>query len=512
MKHLRFMFACLTMLFMISGMFSVALADYNLLLQATSDGSTVKAEFQRGDNLYLNILLDDPTDVAGCAFTLNYPAGVLAAPATSGEGTPVTPGEIVSSFPFTYESTDTHRENSSEPGKLYFSGAAIDTTTGGGIYNSAGEIVLFTVKFIVKNDAPLGDFQFSLTQTELWDLEAGYGTDNNGNGEYDPGVDEKGIVSVLVGAVDNQDPNWDDLCEAFPVLLGDSLHPFTPAAVPFTITRYTAAKIRLEADPSHVSSVTPSESALIATILDANDNVVSSGPDSTLAVIFAVTDTTYGDIKAGETNPVNAVNGSATIVIVSKVHVTGGDIPCTADATGAQGQGALVQGTATVTTGPSPTVTTGAATSIATTTATLNGTVNPNGISTSYHFEYGPDMSYGTSTTPGDAGSGTSDVSVSADLAELTPGATYHFRLVATNSAGPTNGGDETFTTEHDQGNGGGSCFIGAAASGLFLGYYTTIHITFVQKMLLVFLVLMLAAGGCMVLRRLKMKRVHEAP
>ena len=228
MKHRRLLLACSIALFSVFGLFSFALADYNLSLQATSDGSTPKTEFQPGDDLYLDILLDDPTDVAGCVFTLMYPADVVDGPATTGEGTPVTPGDIISPFPFTYNSTDTHRENSSEPGKIYFSGAAIDTTNGGGIYDSAQEIILFRVKFTVKSGAPFGHFQFSLTQTELWNLDAGYGTDNNSNGEYDAGVDEKGTVPVLVGAVDNQDPDWDNLAEAFPILLGGDTTPFAP--------------------------------------------------------------------------------------------------------------------------------------------------------------------------------------------------------------------------------------------------------------------------------------------
>jgi len=231
MKHRRFMLACSISLFAVFGIFSFASAGCNLSLQATSDGSTPKTEFQPGDDLYLNILLDDPTDVAGCVFTLMYPADVVTGPATTGEGTPVTPGDIVSSFPFTYDSTETHRENASESGKICFSGAAINTTTGGGIYASAQEIVLFTVKFSVRNNAPFGHFQFSLTQTELWNLEAGYGTDNNTNGQYDPGVDEKDTVPVLVGAVDNQDPDWDNLAEAFPILLGGDTTPFTPLSL-----------------------------------------------------------------------------------------------------------------------------------------------------------------------------------------------------------------------------------------------------------------------------------------
>jgi len=114
------------------------------------------------------------------------------------------------------------------------------------------------------------------------------------------------------------------------------------------VTIPTATKIALEANPPRISSQTPSESTLTATILDGNDHVVTTGPDSTLEVFFNVADTTYGDIRVGETNPVVAANGVATIVIVSNVHETGGAIACTAYATGTQGN--LAPDTVVVTT------------------------------------------------------------------------------------------------------------------------------------------------------------------
>jgi hypothetical protein len=56
---------------------------------------------------------------------------------------------------------------------------------------------------------------------------------------------------------------------------------------------------------------------------------------------------------------------------------------------------------ASVTVTSAPTVTTTAATNVTMTGATLNGTVNPNGQSTTYQFEYGTDTSYGTSVPAG---------------------------------------------------------------------------------------------------------------
>ena len=94
-----------------------------------------------------------------------------------------------------------------------------------------------------------------------------------------------------------------------------------------------------------------------------------------------------------------------------------------------------------------PAVTSLAASGVTASGAQVNGTVNPNGVSTSYHFDYGTTSSYGSSTSAASAGSGSSTVSVNATLSGLSSSTTYHFRLVATNSAGTTNGSDMTFTT-----------------------------------------------------------------
>jgi predicted deacylase len=92
-------------------------------------------------------------------------------------------------------------------------------------------------------------------------------------------------------------------------------------------------------------------------------------------------------------------------------------------------------------------VTTMAATSVTTSSAVLYGTVNPNGIAATYHFEWGTTTSYGNSTPTLSAGSGVLDVLVNASISGLASGTLYHFRIVATNSNGTNNGNDLTFTT-----------------------------------------------------------------
>jgi hypothetical protein len=94
-----------------------------------------------------------------------------------------------------------------------------------------------------------------------------------------------------------------------------------------------------------------------------------------------------------------------------------------------------------------PSAETGSVDQTSATAATLLGTVDPDGASTTYSFEYGTSANYGETTAPGDAGSGTSDEAIATTLSGLTPGATYHYRLVATNSDGTDYGQDATFTT-----------------------------------------------------------------
>ncbi|MBI2839646.1 MAG: hypothetical protein HYX75_15145 [Acidobacteria bacterium] len=109
--------------------------------------------------------------------------------------------------------------------------------------------------------------------------------------------------------------------------------------------------------------------------------------------------------------------------------------------------------------GQPPVVTTLAASSVTGTTATLNGTVNPNNLSTSHYFEWGTTVAYGNTTSvgllsPGPLNGACTTLAtaggwianaVSAGLTGLTGGQTYHFRVVATNAQGTTYGGDQQF-------------------------------------------------------------------
>jgi len=94
-----------------------------------------------------------------------------------------------------------------------------------------------------------------------------------------------------------------------------------------------------------------------------------------------------------------------------------------------------------------PTVSTLTAEDITQTSGKIRGTVNPNGQATTYYFEWGTSTSYDHETAHRDAGSGKNSVNVDETIANLTPGTTYHYRLVAVNPSGTSYGSDKTFTT-----------------------------------------------------------------
>jgi hypothetical protein len=136
---------------------------------------------------------------------------------------------------------------------------------------------------------------------------------------------------------------------------------------------------------------------------------------------------------------------------------------------------------------------------ITVTTATLRGSINPYGVASTYHFEYGKTNSYGLTapSTDADAGSGSTYQEVSPQLVTgLEPHTRYHYRLKATYGNNLTsNSADEVFTTNPstayhddvvatsgllaywrlDEGSGSVAAALGpgGASAGQFAGTYT---------------------------------------
>jgi len=98
---------------------------------------------------------------------------------------------------------------------------------------------------------------------------------------------------------------------------------------------------------------------------------------------------------------------------------------------------------------PPPAVVTAlAATSITSTSAVLNGSINPNGSTTTAGFDYGQTSSYGFTVTGSPSQvSGIDTIPVSASITGLSPGTTYRFRLNGISSGGTVRSAEVVFTT-----------------------------------------------------------------
>lgn len=96
-----------------------------------------------------------------------------------------------------------------------------------------------------------------------------------------------------------------------------------------------------------------------------------------------------------------------------------------------------------------PGVSTGGAEDVVGTAATVSGALDPEGLPSTYRFEYGTSTAYGSSSPAVAvfAGSGSISEGVAVTIPNLQPGTTYYYRLVASNEDGTSYGADETFAT-----------------------------------------------------------------
>ena len=201
------------------------------------------------------------------------------------------------------------------------------------------------------------------------------------------------------------------------------------------------------------SSSSPSVSTDAATLVTSSsatlNGTVNPNGTSTTVVFEYGTSTNYGSTITATQSPLTGTNSQSVSAGITGL-TAGTTYHFRAKGTNSAGTTNGDDQTFTTTSGPpvtAPTVTTGSASAVTSTSATLNGTVNPNGSTTTYYFEYGTTASYGVITSSTSVGSGTSDVSVDGSITGLTSETTYHCRLVATNSVGTGYGTDQTFTT-----------------------------------------------------------------
>jgi len=153
---------------------------------------------------------------------------------------------------------------------------------------------------------------------------------------------------------------------------------------------------------------------------------------------FSTYVTGYQNLNVGNAISRRVIGLNANTTYYFRVRAYRGVNPCSA-------YSSTVQVTTLSPTGP-PVVITNRATYIASYSARLEGTVDPHGLTTTVYFQYGTTISYGL-TTAIQGKSGNAYQNVAATIGALTASTTYHFRIVATNSAGTRYGADRTFTT-----------------------------------------------------------------
>ncbi len=154
--------------------------------------------------------------------------------------------------------------------------------------------------------------------------------------------------------------------------------------------------------------------------------------------------TNYGSFSA--TNNLGAMNATLAVSILISSLVPGTTYHFQLLAANSVGVTNGVDATFT-TAIATPDVTVSAASLISPTNATLNGTVNPNGDFTTAYFQYGLTTNYGSFSATNLLAATNTTLAVSSLISNLGPATTYHYQLVAANSAGATNSADVSFTT-----------------------------------------------------------------
>jgi phosphodiesterase/alkaline phosphatase D-like protein len=96
-----------------------------------------------------------------------------------------------------------------------------------------------------------------------------------------------------------------------------------------------------------------------------------------------------------------------------------------------------------------PSVETNPNVSVSSSTALVSGQVIPNGVSTTYWFEYGETTGLGTGTSAQSIGSGFAKIATPFFITGLKANTNYYFRLSAKNNFGTVNGATHSFRTNN---------------------------------------------------------------
>jgi hypothetical protein len=214
----------------------------------------------------------------------------------------------------------------------------------------------------------------------------------------------------------------------------------------FRIVATSDAGTSRGADQTFLASAPPTVTTKAASsVKDSSANLNASvNPNGVATTVYFDYGTSTGYGSKSATKSIGS-GRSATNVSIPVTGLTPG-VAYHVRVVASNAVGTNAAGDQTFSTTGQPIVRTGSATGVSSSGATLTGSVAPNGHASSWYFQYGPTTSYGLQTPTRSASSGGTR-SVSEAIGSLTAGKPYHFRLVATNSVGPSYGADAFFTT-----------------------------------------------------------------
>jgi phosphodiesterase/alkaline phosphatase D-like protein len=214
-------------------------------------------------------------------------------------------------------------------------------------------------------------------------------------------------------------------------------------------TTYGADMTFITSAPAAPTVTTDAATRVLQDGATLNGTVNANNADTTVTFEYGLT-TAYGSTVTADQSP---VIGSADTPVSAAISGLTVNTLYHYRAVGVNANGTVNGADMIFTTSTAPVVATEAATGVGATSATLNGTANANSdSSTSVNFQYdsvppAPFYSFSAVGTPSTI-SGSSDLSIVADLSGLTPNTTYYYRIYAQNSLFQTSYGDQmTFTT-----------------------------------------------------------------
>jgi DNA-binding beta-propeller fold protein YncE len=160
------------------------------------------------------------------------------------------------------------------------------------------------------------------------------------------------------------------------------------------------------------------------------------------------TETTYGKVLPA--SPVNIGTGEAPQEVCANLEGLNPAETIHYQILASNNEGQAPGGDETIKTPPVPaTVDSQSVSLVEQTSAIVTALINPENTQTTYHVEYGTSTAYGSiiPVPDGAVGSGLSDIPVAKQITGLQAGTAYHYRIVATNTAGIADGPDGTFVT-----------------------------------------------------------------